>query len=64
MNQKQLTWLLLSIVPVVLSSIGVYWIQNEDDVNYIRDVMKIILWIYFGFSLIQFFVKGIYLNFQ
>ena len=64
MNSKQVTWLLLSILPVVLSAIGVYWIQNEEDLDYIRDVMTVILWVYFGFAVIQFFVKGIYLNFQ
>tara|TARA_A100001015_G_C14691837_1_gene594759 strand:- start:324 stop:518 length:195 start_codon:yes stop_codon:yes gene_type:complete len=64
MNSKQVTWLLLSILPVVLSAIGVYWIKNEEDLDYIRDVMTVILWVYFGFAIIQFFVKGIYLNFQ
>ena len=64
MNSKQVTWLLLSILPVVLSAIGVYWIKNEDDLDYIRDVMTVILWVYFGFAIVQFFVKGIYLNFQ
>ena len=64
MNSKQVTWLLLSILPVVLSAIGVYWIKNEEDLDYIRDVMTVILWVYFGFAVIQFFVKGIYLNFQ
>lgn len=64
MNSKQVTWLLLSILPVVLSAIGVYWIKNEEDLDYIRDVMTVILWVYFGFAVVQFFVKGIYLNFQ
>ena len=64
MNSKQATWLLLSILPIVLSAIGVYWIKNEDDLDYIRDVMTVILWVYFGFAVVQFFVKGIYLNFQ
>ena len=64
MNSKQVTWLLLSILPVILSAIGVYWIKNEEDLDYIRDVMTVILWVYFGFAVVQFFVKGIYLNFQ
>ena len=62
MTPKQITFLVLCTIPIVLGIVGAVWVEKEED-DYVKaKVLKVSIYIYLVFSVIQFAMRGIFYN--